>query len=90
MLVAPPVAIALGAVLGMSSVPVRVLAMGWTFAYAHSFFSRARCMDVATRWLGLGISRRALALLPAFLFIDYLAWTIPLGQYPFRALRDRW
>lgn len=62
----------------------------WAFAFLHAFFSRLRYVNVAARFLGVRFPQRVSALLPLFLLIDFVAWAIPLFQYPSRALRERW
>jgi cellulose synthase/poly-beta-1,6-N-acetylglucosamine synthase-like glycosyltransferase len=74
----------------ISATAGRVLAAIWMCAFLHGFFSRLRYLRVAERWLGVRFPQRVLAWLPLFLLIDFVAWTIPLIQYPSRVMRERW
>ena len=90
MLALPCLCLALAFLLGASSLVVRISAAVWALAFLHALFSRLRYLNVATRWLGFRFPRRVLALLPVFVLVDFLAWTIPLSEYPSRCLRQRW
>lgn len=90
MLAVPCGALVLACLLGGSSNIVRMLAAVWAFGFLYAFFSRLRYLKVATAWLGIRIPRRVYALLPVFLLIDFVAWAMPLAQYPFASLRKRW
>jgi len=67
-----------------------IAAAVWVTAFVYAFFSRLRYLKVADLWLGVRLPQRALVLIPIFLLIDFLAWTIPLAEYPFKKLRERW
>ena len=69
---------------------VRLAAALWMCAFLHALMSRLRYLGIAAEWLGIRFPLRAALLLPLFLLIDFLAWTIPLGQYPVNSLRQRW
>lgn len=90
MLVIPCLGLALAWYAGSSSFVVRLSAAIWVFGFSYAIFSRLRYLNVALVWLGIRVPRRVLALLPFFLLIDFLAWTIPLGQYQTRSWRERW
>jgi cellulose synthase/poly-beta-1,6-N-acetylglucosamine synthase-like glycosyltransferase len=75
---------------GVSPLLSRIVAAVWVLAFLHAFLSRLRYVNVAARWLGVRFPRRMPALLPLFMLIDFIAWTLPLIQYPSRALRGRW
>ncbi len=66
------------------------LIAGWIFAIFYALFSRLRYLGFARAWLGFQPPLRILPYLFAFLWIDFLAWTIPLGEYAFKPLRERW
>ncbi|MGA3185529.1 MAG: glycosyltransferase family 2 protein [Bryobacteraceae bacterium] len=89
MLVLPCLALVLEWSHGSHTV-ARICAAVWTFAFLHACCSRVRYVKVAERWLGVRFPRHVLALLPLFLLIDFVAWSIPLVQYQSRALRERW
>lgn len=89
MLLLPCLALTL-AFSGISATAERITAAIWMCAFLQGFFSRLRYLMVAEQWLGVRIPRRVLAWIPVFLLIDFVAWTIPLTQYPSRALRERW
>ncbi len=65
-------------------------ALAWTAAFLHALLSRLRYLKLASTWLGIRFPLRAIAMAPAFLVIDFVAWAIPLGQYPVKALRETW
>src|SRR5579862_3411224 len=90
MLVIPCLAVVLACCVSSSSFMARLSAAIWVSGFLHAIFSRLRYLNVARVWLGIRFPPRALALLPVFLVIDLLAWTIPLGQYQTRSLRERW
>jgi cellulose synthase/poly-beta-1,6-N-acetylglucosamine synthase-like glycosyltransferase len=69
---------------------VQISVAAWALAFLHALFSRLRYLNMASRWLGVRFPRRVTALLPLFLMIDFVAWTIPLIQYPSKAGRERW
>jgi cellulose synthase/poly-beta-1,6-N-acetylglucosamine synthase-like glycosyltransferase len=75
---------------GISATAARLFAAVWTCAFLQGFLSRLRYLRVAERWLGVRFPRRMVAWIPLFLLIDFVAWAIPLIQYPSRALRERW
>jgi cellulose synthase/poly-beta-1,6-N-acetylglucosamine synthase-like glycosyltransferase len=75
---------------GVSPAIPRIIAAVWASALLHAFLSRLRYVNIAARWLGVRFPRRMPALLPLFMLIDFIAWTLPLIQYPSRALRERW
>jgi cellulose synthase/poly-beta-1,6-N-acetylglucosamine synthase-like glycosyltransferase len=75
---------------GLSSAGVRLSAAVWGVAFLHAFLSRLRYCRFASLWLGIRFPRRVAALLPMFLMVDFVAWSLPLVQYPSRALRERW
>ena len=89
MLVLPCLTLAL-TFLGASWVIVRITAGIWALGFLHAFFSRLRYLKVAGLWLGIRLPKRVVALLPVYLLVDFLAWTIPLGQYLSRGSRERW
>ncbi|HML18244.1 MAG TPA: glycosyltransferase family 2 protein [Bryobacteraceae bacterium] len=89
MLVLPFLALA-AVFLGISSAIVRICATAWAIGLGHAFLSRLRYLKVAALWLGIRVHRNTVALLPVFLLIDFLAWTIPLFQYPSKQWRHRW
>ncbi len=62
----------------------------WAFGFLYAFFSRLRYLDVASRWLDIPFPWRAAAWSPCLLWIDFVAWAIPLFQYPSARLRERW
>lgn len=80
----------LPAVPAISPSAARTLGVTWAIGFSHAFFSRVRYLRVAARWLGIRLPRRAIALLPVFLLIDFVAWTIPLFQYPLKRWREVW
>jgi cellulose synthase/poly-beta-1,6-N-acetylglucosamine synthase-like glycosyltransferase len=90
MLAMPCFAFVLACFLGASSIFVQVSAAVWAFAFWHAWLSRLRYLRVTTAWTGIRIPRRVAALIPLFLLIDFVAWTIPLGQYPCGGLRQHW
>jgi cellulose synthase/poly-beta-1,6-N-acetylglucosamine synthase-like glycosyltransferase len=75
---------------GIPSTLTRLSGAAWAFAFLHACMSRLRYLKITAEWLGLRVPLRAVLLLPLFLLIDFLAWTIPLGQYPVRSSRKRW
>jgi cellulose synthase/poly-beta-1,6-N-acetylglucosamine synthase-like glycosyltransferase len=75
---------------GVSPAVPRIVAAVWACALLHAFLSRLRYLTVAERRLSVRFPRRMPALLPLFMLIDFIAWTIPLIQYPSRTLRERW
>ncbi len=90
MLALPCCALVLACFLGGSSNIVRMLAAVWAFGFLYAFFSRLRYLKVVNAWLGIRIPSRVYALLPVFLLIDFVAWAIPLAQYPVASWRKRW
>ncbi|MGO9239174.1 MAG: glycosyltransferase [Bryobacteraceae bacterium] len=90
MLALPCGALVLACFVGGASNIVRMLAAVWALGILYAFFSRLRYLKVANAWLGVRIPRRVYALLPVFLLIDFVAWAMPLAQYPFASLRKRW
>jgi cellulose synthase/poly-beta-1,6-N-acetylglucosamine synthase-like glycosyltransferase len=90
MIALPCLALALARWQGISPVVAGFPAAVWSSALLNAWLSRLRYVKVAARWLGVRFPLRALALLPLFLLIDFVAWTIPLIQYPSRSLRERW
>ena len=75
---------------GISSTALRVSAGFRVAIFLHAFLSRLRYVGTASAWLGIRFPRRVVLLIPAHLLVDFLAWTIPLGQYPVKILRDGW
>lgn len=69
---------------------VEWFAATWIAAFSHAFFSRVRYLKLAGLWLRQSWAPATIALLPVFIFIDFLAWTIPLFEYPWKNRRDRW
>jgi cellulose synthase/poly-beta-1,6-N-acetylglucosamine synthase-like glycosyltransferase len=67
-----------------------VLISGWVFVALFAFLSRLRYLSVARLYWGVRYPGRALPRLLFFLWIDFIAWTIPLGEYAVRSLRNRW
>jgi len=90
MLVLPCLALLLAFQPGQPPLLVRLAFVLWALLLLHMLFSRLRFLHVARVWRNIRISWRNVALLPVFLLIDCLAWAIPLGQYPFKSLRERW
>ena len=84
MLALPCLSLALAFLAGISPAIVQISVAVWALAFLHAFFSRLRYMNVAARWLGVRFPRRAMALLPLYLLIDFVAWSIPLVEYPSR------
>lgn len=62
----------------------------WAMAFFHALFSRLRYLKTAVLWLGIRPPRRIVALMPLFLLIDFLAWSVPLAEYPSKRRRERW
>jgi cellulose synthase/poly-beta-1,6-N-acetylglucosamine synthase-like glycosyltransferase len=75
---------------GVPPVIARLTGAGWGCAFLHACISRLRYQKIAAEWLGIHFPFRVAMLIPLFLLLDFLAWTIPLGQYPVRSLRHRW
>ena len=90
MLAVPCLALLLAFLQGQPSLVVRLSVALWALAFLHFLFSRLRFLGVANVWRGIQISWRVFALLPVFLLIDFLAWALPLAQYPFRSFRESW
>lgn len=90
MLGVPLVALGLAWTMGASSPAARLCAAFWALAYWHAVLSRVRYCGVAARWLGIRIPRRAIAMLPVYLLLDFAAWTLPLAQYARREWRQNW
>jgi hypothetical protein len=88
MLVLPCLSLALA--LSGSPVIARITAAIWALGFLHGFLSRLRYLKVAAVWLGIRFPNRVAARLPMYLLVDFLAWTIPLGQYLSRRARERW
>lgn len=84
------------AALGLSFFPgvLRQLAWallaGWTFGLLMAFFSRLRYLYVARSVLGIDYPIRYLPNLLLYLFLDFVAWAIPLGEYAFKGRREIW
>jgi cellulose synthase/poly-beta-1,6-N-acetylglucosamine synthase-like glycosyltransferase len=62
----------------------------WAMLFLYACFSRFRYLKVASLWLDTPLMPSAVAMIPACLTIDFLAWSIPLVQYPSKKLRERW
>ena len=90
MLVLPCLSLLMLLSTGTSAAVARAGMGVWGLAFLHAFFSRVRYVRVAARRLGVRFPQRVLWMLPLFLLVDFLAWSIPLVQYPSRALRERW
>jgi len=90
MLTLPCVALGLAWMPGVSPAAARIVAAVWGLAFLQAYFSRLRYANVAARWLGVRFPRRVAALLPLYLLVDFVAWTMPLVQYPSKAWRERW
>jgi cellulose synthase/poly-beta-1,6-N-acetylglucosamine synthase-like glycosyltransferase len=90
MLTLPLLALGLALWPGVSPAAARIVAAVWALAFLQAYFSRLRYVNVAARWLGASFPRRVAALLPLFLLVDFVAWTMPLVQYPSKARRERW
>jgi len=73
-----------------SPAAARIFGGVWTVAFLHAYLSRLRYLNVAARWMGLRFSPTMLVTLPLLMFIDFIAWSIPLFQYPSRGWRERW
>jgi glycosyltransferase involved in cell wall biosynthesis len=90
MLTLPLLALGLALWPGASPGAARIAAAVWAFAFLQAYFSRVRYVNVAARWLGASFPRRVAALLPLFLLVDFVAWSMPLVQYPSKTWRERW
>jgi len=66
------------------------LLAAWGAAFAFALLARLRYLDFARTWLGLSYPARQIYLLPYFMVIDWLAWTLPLVEYGSRRRRNRW
>jgi cellulose synthase/poly-beta-1,6-N-acetylglucosamine synthase-like glycosyltransferase len=75
---------------GIPSTLARLSGAAWTLAFLHACMSRLRYLRIAAEWLGIRFPLRVVLLVPLFLLVDFLAWTIPLVQYPIGSLRQRW
>jgi len=90
MLGVPCLTLILGCLPGTKRLHLEGFAVLWGLGFAIAFLSRLRYLRVAGLWLGIRVPARVVALVPVFLLIDFLAWSMPLFQYPWKPLRDRW
>jgi cellulose synthase/poly-beta-1,6-N-acetylglucosamine synthase-like glycosyltransferase len=74
----------------LASPAATIIAGCWGMAFLHACFSRFRYLKVAALFLDTPLIPSAVAMIPAYLMIDFLAWSIPLVQYPSKKLRERW
>ncbi len=89
MLVAPFVLLA-GFLLHLRRAILLTLSAIWAVGLFHALFSRIRYLKVAAEWLGIRVPANTILYTPGFLFIDFVAWAIPLFQYPWRSAREKW
>jgi cellulose synthase/poly-beta-1,6-N-acetylglucosamine synthase-like glycosyltransferase len=68
----------------------------WSGLFAYAFFSRLRYLAFARIWCGV-LNRpsfqytfRTYLLIPILMLVDYVAWSLPVLEYPVKSLRQRW
>ena len=90
MLALPCLCLTLMLVAGTTSLTLRLIATIWAVLFLHALCSRVRYLKFTSLWLGIQIPWRTYLLLPGYVLLDFLAWTIPLFQYPVRSWREHW
>jgi len=62
----------------------------WGLAFLQAYFSRLRYANVAGTVAGRQIPAKVAALLPLYLLVDFVAWTMPLVAVIREGVRERW
>lgn len=80
--------------LAMLAMPLTAIALGpvvlalWGALFAAAFLAKLRYARFARLYQGVEIRWRQIALTPAYLFVDFVAWSLPLIDLLLR--RERW
>jgi cellulose synthase/poly-beta-1,6-N-acetylglucosamine synthase-like glycosyltransferase len=90
MLVIPLLALLCAFQTGIFLTAAVVLFSIWIACIVHALFSRLRYLLIAKAWSGFQFPIQGFLFLPVSFFIDLIAWTIPMGEYAYKPLRNRW
>lgn len=74
---------------GLNTVAI-LLSLTWGMFFFFTLFARFRYLWFSRKWLSFHYPWQIWAFVPLFILVDFVTWTIPLFEYPSKALSQRW